>query len=94
MLCLNPKADIPFVGNDIFKVLNQHATNVSKDFKNRIKASLKLGRAISVDINLSTRRSVIMSRTETFATHWTPLKDEHATVKFVVVALASKTQAR
>jgi hypothetical protein len=87
MLCLDPKENLNFVGNSIFKILEQHAPSTPRDFKSRIKASLKAGRAISTDLNLVTKRSVIYRRSERFATHWTPLKDENANVKYVVVAL-------
>ncbi|TKA61050.1 hypothetical protein B0A49_10953 [Cryomyces minteri] len=90
MLYMDPKAITSFVGNNVFKVLSQHATNISKDLKNSVKSSLKVGRAISVDISLLTRRSLALKRSERFALHWTPLKDEHARVRWVVVALAGK----
>lgn len=91
MLIINPKAGTPFVGSDIFRTLAQHSPFMSKDFKNRIKESLKMGRAISSEINLSTRRSAAMRGNEKFATHWTPLKDEHGSVKWVVLTLGSMT---
>jgi hypothetical protein len=87
MLCLDPKDNLGLVGNHIFKVFSQHAPNIPRDFKSRIKSSLKGGRAISADIHLVTKRSVIYRRSERFTTHWTPLKDEHANVKFVVLTL-------
>jgi len=91
MLIVN-KSTTPFVGSDIFKTLGQHAPFMSKEFKNRIKDSLRMGRAISADINLQTRRSAAMRGNEKFATHWTPLKDENAAVKYVVLTLSSMTQ--
>ncbi|KAI9870819.1 MAG: hypothetical protein M1830_003770, partial [Pleopsidium flavum] len=92
MLIINPKSITPFVGSDIFKTLGQHAPFMSKEFKARIKDSLRMGRAISAEINLQTRRSAAMRGNEKFATHWTPLKDEHAAVKYVVLTLSSMTQ--
>ena len=89
MLCLDPKDNLNVVGNNIFKFLNQHAPSMPRDFKSRIKSSLKGGRAVSADISLVTKASVIYRRSENFATHWTPLKDEYANVKYVVVTLAS-----
>lgn len=91
MLCLDPKENINFVGNNIFKILDQHSPSMPRDFKTRIKTSLKGGRAISSDLSLVTKRSVIYRRSERFATHWTPLKDEHAAVKYVVVTLTVAT---
>ena len=62
-----------------------------RDFKSRIKTSLKSGRAVSADINLVTKKSVIYRRSERLATHWTPLKDEKAEVKWIVVTLTAGT---
>ena len=91
MLCLDPKENLNLVGNNVFKVLNQHAPSMPRDFKSRIRTALKGGRAISSDINLVTKKSVIYRRSERLATHWTPLKDEHANVKYVVVTLTVGT---
>lgn len=91
MLCLNPREDLNFVGNNIFKVLIQHTPTLPRDFKARIKTSLKGGRAVSADINLVTKKSAIQRSSERFATHWTPLKDEKAVVEYVVVTLTSGT---
>lgn len=91
MLIINPKAGTPFVGSEIFRTLAQHAPFMPKEFKTRIKEALKMGRAISSDINLSTRRSAAMRGNEKFATHWTPLKDEQGAVKWVVLTLSSMT---
>jgi hypothetical protein len=91
MLCLNPREDLNFVGNNIFKVLIQHTPNMPRDFKSRVKNSLRGGRAVSADINLVTKKSAIHRSSERFATHWTPLKDEHAATGYVVVTLTSGT---
>jgi hypothetical protein len=91
MLCLDPKENLNIVGNNVFKLLNQHAPSMARDFKSRIKASLKGGRAISADLDLVTKKSIIYRRSERFATHWTPLKDEKAAVQYVVVTLAGGT---
>jgi hypothetical protein len=88
MLCLDPKENLNLAGNNVFRVLAQHAPSMARDFKSRIKNTLKGGRAISADINLVTKKSVIYRRTERLATHWTPLKDERANVKYIVVTLA------
>ena len=92
MLLVDPKTDTGFLGNDIFKVLAQYSPMLSKEFKNRIKTQLRQGRAISADINLATRRSIVTHGSERFATHWTPLKNEHAVVKYVVVTFAPYQQ--
>lgn len=93
MLCVDPKSDANFVGSDIFKVLTQHSAYPVKDFRNRVKTTLRMGRAISAELVLSIRRSgMIMRGTEKLATHWTPLKDEVGQVKYVVVTLATIIQ--
>jgi hypothetical protein len=89
MLCLDPKDNLTIVGMNIFKLILQHTPNMPRDFKARIKTSLKGGRAISSDIQLVTKKSVIYRRSERFATHWTPLKDEKAEVRFVIVTLGA-----
>ena len=89
MLCLDPKENLHFVGNNVFKVLGPHAASMPRDYKSRVKSSLKSGRAVSAELNLVTKRSVIYRRSERFATHWTPLKDEMGNVKWVVTTLAS-----
>lgn len=91
MLCLDPKENLHLANNNIFKILMQHAPSMPRDFKYRIKSSLKSGRAVSADINLVTKKSVIYRRSERLATHWTPLKDEKAEVKWVVVTLTAGT---
>lgn len=92
MLLVDPKNDTTFVGNSIFKVLAQYSPNMPREFKNKVKGALRAGRAISADINLATRRSVVNRGSEKFATHWTPLKDEHAAVRCVVVLFAPFNQ--
>ena len=92
MLLVDPKSDTGFLGNDIFKVLAQYSPMLSKEFKNRIKTQLRQGRAISADINLATRRAIVTHGSERFATHWTPLKNEHAVVRYVVITFAPYQQ--
>ena len=74
------------VGVNIFNFLEQHAVNIGRDFKSKIKAALKAGQPISLEINLSTRK---LMRYVKFATHWTPLKDDDGKVCYVVLALGS-----
>jgi hypothetical protein len=91
---LNPAnvANSQIVGTDIFKFLGHHATTVSKDYKARVRAALKAGQPISVDIHVSTRRSAMFRGDEKFATHWTSLKDDHAMTTFVVLTMGSLLQ--
>jgi len=91
---LNPAnlANSQIVGMDIFKFLNHHATSVSRDYKSKVRAALKAGQAISTDIRISTRRSAMFQGNEKFATHWTPLKDDHAMTTFVVLTMGSLVQ--
>ncbi|MCJ1479717.1 hypothetical protein MMC13_008403 [Lambiella insularis] len=92
MLLIDPKKDTGFIGNDIFKILSQYSPLMSREFKSRIKTSLKQGRAVSADINLATRRSIVTRGSERFATHWTPLKDENAVGHYVVITFAPYQQ--
>lgn len=64
---------------------------MARNFKSRIKYSLQEGRAISADVDLVTKTSVVQRKSEHFVTHWTPLKDDKAAVKFVVVTLSLAT---
>lgn len=82
----------PIVGQDIFKFLAQHATSgLPRDYKSRVRSSVKSGAAVSVDLALSTRRT---SGSEIFATHWTPLKNDTNQVAFLVLTLGSLQDAR
>lgn len=74
------------VGVNVFTFLEQHAVSIGRDFKSRVKASLKAGQPVSLDLNLSTRKFM---RYIKFATHWTPLKDEEGKVCYIVVTLGS-----
>lgn len=78
---------VPTVSQDIFKWLAQHASSTfSKDYKSNVKSALRVGAAISLDVTLNTKRSRGL---ETFATHWTPLKDDRGAVGYVILMLAS-----
>lgn len=82
----------PVAGQDIFKFLGQHTFNgLPRDFKSRVKAGIKNGTAVSLDLSLSTRR--IMG-SEQFATHWTPLKNDLNQVAFLVLTLGSLQDMR
>lgn len=76
------------IRNNIFRILIQYIPNMSRDFKNRIKLSLKAGHIISADLNPMTKRSIIYRKSEN--THSTPLKDEHANLKYVIVMLTAE----
>lgn len=90
MLLIDPSKDTKFVGSEVFAILSQYTTSLPKDFRTNVKSSIKMGRALSLDINLVTRRSMMtMKGYEKFVSHWTPLKGESALVKFVIVCFAS-----
>jgi hypothetical protein len=74
------------IGVNVFSFLDQHAVNIGRDFKSRVKSTLKAGQAISLELNLSTRKFM---RYVKFVTHWTPLKDDDGKVCYVVLALGS-----
>jgi len=74
------------VGVNVFSFLEQHAVNIGRDFKSKVKTALKAGQPVSLDLNLSTRKYMRYVR---FATHWTPLKDDEGRVCYVVLALGS-----
>lgn len=75
------------VGMDIFRWLSVHsASKLSSEYKSRVRAALKLGNAISVDLTMCTRRYMGF---EKFATHWTPLKNEAGELAFVILTLGS-----
>lgn len=79
--------EVPMLSQDVFRWLAQHASgNFSKEYKMSVKSALRVGAAISLDISLNTKRSRGL---ETFATHWTPLKDDRGAVGYVILMLAS-----
>ncbi|KAH6648353.1 hypothetical protein BKA67DRAFT_661335 [Truncatella angustata] len=80
----------PSVGQDIFKFFKQYQLNTHQaDFKTPVKKAIKSGYPISTEIRLQTRRSAVFRGDENFATHWTPLKNEHGAPHWVVLTLAS-----
>lgn len=86
-------AGVPVVGSDVFKFLGQHSSAIGRDFKQRVRAALKAGLALSLDLHLRTRRAIVFRGDEKFATHWTPLKDEAGRVNWVVLTMASASVA-
>ena len=88
---LNPDnmAGNPTVGTNVFKFLNHHATSLSRDYKAKVGAALRAGLAISIDTHLCTRRAMMFRGDERYATHWTPLKDEHGRVSWIVLTMGS-----
>ncbi|KAI1618466.1 non-specific serine/threonine protein kinase [Exophiala viscosa] len=75
------------VGMDVFRFLEAHAkSKLGSEFKQRVRSSLKMGHATSMDVTLCTRRFMGFER---FATHWTPLKNETNEVGFVIMTLGS-----
>ena len=79
-----------FIGHDVFKTMARHTVNMPRDYKTRVKDSMVSGRAISEELNLVTRFSPT-DGSEPVATHWTPMKNEHGKVEWVIVALARIT---
>ncbi|KIW66816.1 hypothetical protein PV04_06110 [Phialophora macrospora] len=77
------------VGMDIFRFLATHsaASKLGSDFKTRVRAALKSGKPISLDLVLCTRRYLGF---EKFVSHWTPLKNEVGEVGWVVVTLGAR----
>lgn len=72
------------IGVDVFRFLGHHAHSLNRDFKSRVKAAMKVGAAVSVELSLCTRQ---YHGFEKFVTHWTPLKDEKGSVCFAVLTL-------
>lgn len=90
ILGITNKSSHDFVGSNIFKFLAQHTTALPREYKSKVKDALKHGQAISASINLFTLRSLARSKgDDKFFTHWTPCKDEHGVVAYVVVTLSS-----
>lgn len=91
---------------DIFKVLSDYSTSSStsthKMFKQTVRDALKVGKAVSVETGLLTgfetrkngwfgdKDGGLKRIEERYVTHWTPLKDEDARVKWVVLTIAPK----
>ncbi|KAI9801375.1 MAG: hypothetical protein M1825_003354 [Sarcosagium campestre] len=90
LLYVNAPEPADFIGKDIFKVLSQHATPVSRNFKSKVKEQLAAGRPVSLDTTLLTPRSIADEDDEKFASHWTPVKDQEGGVFYVVLTLTSK----
>jgi len=81
----NDEVSQDIIGKDAFRFLTKHsACKLSHSFKHRVRAALKAGQAISLDLTLRTRRSM---GTEKFTLHWTPLKNEVGKVGFVILML-------
>ncbi|TLD18069.1 hypothetical protein PspLS_10536 [Pyricularia sp. CBS 133598] len=58
-------------------------------YKGRVRAALRAGSAISIQVRLQTRRSAAFRGDEIFAAHWTPLKDAKGEVCWVVLCLGA-----
>ena len=81
------------VGTDIFKFLANHSDkggSVSWDFRSTVKAGLKQGNPVSVDMKLCARPYMGFER---FVLHWTPLKDEKGNVQWVMLTLGNEKRA-
>ena len=90
LLYVNEQDGAQFVGRDIFQVLSQHATSISRDFKYKVKEPLAAGRAVSVDISMLEPHAMARRFDVKFVTHWTPLKDEEGEATFVILTLSSR----
>ena len=91
MLGIDPKTNNAFFGNEVFDLLNRHSAGMSKDFKNKVRGALKMGRAISAEMSLFLRSKEAPGVSQKFLSHWTPLKDEHANVRYIVLTLGMVT---
>jgi hypothetical protein len=108
ILCLQQAcgAITPIYNKDIFKVLSDHSYSSSSShraFKETVTIALRNGRAVSVEMGLSTafeensgsgghmlRGEKARSRKvdEKYISHWTPLKDEEGRTAWIVLAIA------
>ncbi|KAI9675734.1 MAG: hypothetical protein M1817_001101 [Caeruleum heppii] len=92
-LCLDVASSAQLADRDVFKVLKERAPAMPSNFKVNIKDALARGKSISADLLLSTPWSVTKKKSgERFATHWTPLKDEHSVVGYIILTLSSTSQ--
>ena len=89
LLGITNRTSQEIVGNNVFKFLAQHTATLPREFKSKVQYALKHGQAISASINLFTLRSLAKRGDDKFFTHWTPVKNENAHVKYVVVTLSS-----
>lgn len=72
----------------MFKFLANHGSgSIGFDFKSAVKSALKLGQPISLDLKLCARPYMGFER---FVLHWTPLKDEHEVVAWIVLTLGNE----
>lgn len=79
------------VGTDVFKFLGNHGSgNLSWEFRSSVKNALKMRQPISLDLKLCAKPSMGF---EKFVLHWTPLKDEVGTVKWIVLTLGNELRA-
>ncbi|KXL45708.1 hypothetical protein M433DRAFT_58278 [Acidomyces richmondensis BFW] len=79
------------VGTDIFKFLGNHGSgSVGWDFKSTVKGTLKSGNPISLEYKLCARPHMGF---ETFVLHWTPLKNEHGAVTWIVLTFGNEHRA-
>ncbi|KAK3671296.1 hypothetical protein LTR78_008756 [Recurvomyces mirabilis] len=76
------------IGTDAFKYLGLHCASgsLSWDFKSAVKAALKTGQPVSVELKLCAKPYMGFER---FSLHWTPLKDEVGAVAWVVLTLGN-----
>ena len=91
LLGISASSEHDFAGSNIFKFLGQHTTTLPREYKTKVQYALKRGQAITASISLFTLQSLARRADDKFFTHWTPTKDEHGSVKYVVVTLSSAT---
>jgi len=76
------------VGTDVFKFFASHSVSpLKRDFKVRVKDTLKNGQAITMELRLSTMRYIGY---ELFSVYFTPLKDDKGEVCWIMITLGSE----
>ena len=81
----------PYIGRDIFKVLQECVVSPPRNLKSDVKKALSAGSAISVVLRLPAPRASVSEASAEVkcATHWTPLKDETARVAWIVLTMGA-----
>ena len=91
MLGVAGSLHLPLIGRDIFKLVADVAISPPRTFKSDVKRSMSTGQAISTTLRLQAVRATVEERPSELrcVTHWTPLKDEHAAVAYIVLTLST-----
>ncbi len=100
MLCLSRPDEhlAALFREDIFRVLGDISPSISKAFRSLVKDSISKGKAVSVDLELSTKdgrestpRGISKTpNVEHYVTHWTPIKDQNGKTKFIVLIISPR----